>query len=119
MANQILQRNRHAQYVTERAICAGSLEKFATEMRGLHRTGVLEAEEPFSEDQTASPAMPHKRQPTLPPDQMSLSTSAAVAERRSAGAAALPPRRRTTRPAPRRYRAPGASPPDPIGPAGG
>ena len=65
LSNQILQRDRHAQYVTTLAICAGSLEKFATEIRGLQRTEVLEAEEPFSEGQTGSSAMPHKRNPEL------------------------------------------------------
>ena len=65
LANQILQRDRHAQFVTTLAVCAGSLEKFATEVRGLQRTEVLEAEEPFSEGQTGSSAMPHKRNPEL------------------------------------------------------
>ncbi len=65
LSNQILQRDRHAQYMTALAICAGSLEKFATEIRGLQRTEVLEAEEPFSEGQTGSSAMPHKRNPEL------------------------------------------------------
>ena len=65
LSNQILQRDRHAQYMTALAICAGSLEKFATEVRGLQRTEVLEAEEPFSEGQTGSSAMPHKRNPEL------------------------------------------------------
>ncbi len=65
LSNQILQRDRHAQYVTALAVCAGSLEKFATEIRGLQRTEVLEAEEPFSEGQTGSSAMPHKRNPEL------------------------------------------------------
>lgn len=65
LSNQILQRDRHAQLVTTIAICGGSLEKFATEIRGLQRTEVLEAEEPFSEGQTGSSAMPHKRNPEL------------------------------------------------------
>ncbi len=65
LSNQILQRDRHAQYMTTLAICAGSLEKFATEIRGLQRTEILEAEEPFSEGQTGSSAMPHKRNPEL------------------------------------------------------
>ena len=65
ISNQILQRDRHAQYVTTLAVCAGSLEKFATEIRGLQRTEVLEAEEPFAEGQTGSSAMPHKRNPEL------------------------------------------------------
>ena len=65
VSNQILQRDRHAQLATTIAICGGSLEKFATEIRGLQRTEVLEAEEPFSEGQTGSSAMPHKRNPEL------------------------------------------------------
>ena len=65
LSNQVLQRDRHAQYVTTLAVCAGSLEKFATEIRGLQRTEVLEAEEPFAEGQTGSSAMPHKRNPEL------------------------------------------------------
>lgn len=65
LSNQILQRDRHAQLVTTLAICGGSLEKFATEIRSLQRTEVLEAEEPFSEGQTGSSAMPHKRNPEL------------------------------------------------------
>ena len=65
VSNQILQRDRHAQFVTTLAIIASSLEKFATEIRGLQRTEVLEAEEPFEPGQTGSSAMPHKRNPEL------------------------------------------------------
>ena len=65
ISNQILQRDRHAQFVTSLAIIAGSLEKFATEIRALQRTEVREAEEPFSAGQTGSSAMPHKRNPEL------------------------------------------------------
>ena len=65
VSNQIVQRDRHAQFVTTLAITASSLEKFATEIRSLQRTEVLEAEEPFSEGQTGSSAMPHKRNPEL------------------------------------------------------
>lgn len=65
ISSQILQRDRHAQFVTTLAIMAGSLEKFATEIRGLQRTEVLEVEEPFGEKQTGSSAMPHKRNPEL------------------------------------------------------
>ncbi|HEX9897128.1 MAG TPA: adenylosuccinate lyase [Dehalococcoidales bacterium] len=65
ISNQIIQRDRHAQYVTTLAIIAGSLEKFATEIRHLQRTEVREAEEPFSPGQTGSSAMPHKRNPEL------------------------------------------------------
>lgn len=65
VSSQILQRDRHAQFVTALAIMAGSLEKFATEVRGLQKTEVLEAEEPFEAGQTGSSAMPHKRNPEL------------------------------------------------------
>lgn len=65
ISNQILQRDRHAQFVTTLAIIAGSLEKFATEIRALQRTEVREVEEPFSSGQTGSSAMPHKRNPEL------------------------------------------------------
>ena len=65
ISSQVLQRDRHAQFVTTLAIIAGSLEKFATEIRGLQRTEVQEAEEPFGKGQTGSSAMPHKRNPEL------------------------------------------------------
>src|SRR5512136_422867 len=65
VSNQVLQRDRHAQFVTTIAIIASSLEKFATEIRGLQKTEVLEAEEPFEPGQTGSSAMPHKRNPEL------------------------------------------------------
>jgi adenylosuccinate lyase len=65
VSSQILQRDRHAQFVATLAIIAGSLEKFATEIRNLQRTEVLEAEEPFAAGQTGSSAMPHKRNPEL------------------------------------------------------
>jgi adenylosuccinate lyase len=65
VTNQIIQRDRHAQFVTTLAIIAGSLEKFATEIRSLQKTEVLEAEEPFAKGQTGSSAMPHKRNPEL------------------------------------------------------
>jgi len=65
ISNQILQRDRHAQFMTTLAIIAGSLEKFATEVRGLQRTEVGEVGEPFSTGQTGSSAMPHKRNPEL------------------------------------------------------
>jgi len=65
VSSQILQRDRHAQFVTNLAIIAGSLEKFATEVRGLQRTEVREVEEPFGAGQTGSSAMPHKRNPEL------------------------------------------------------
>src|SRR4030066_155389 len=65
ISSQIIQRDRHAQFVTTLAIIASSLEKFATEIRSLQRTEVLEAEEPFAPGQTGSSAMPHKRNPEL------------------------------------------------------
>jgi adenylosuccinate lyase len=65
VSNQVLQRDRHARFVTTLAILAGSLEKFATEIRALQRTEVREAEEPFSAGQTGSSSMPHKRNPEL------------------------------------------------------
>ncbi len=65
ISSQILQRDRHAQFVTTMAIIAGSLEKFATEIRALQRTEILELEEPFESGQTGSSAMPHKRNPEL------------------------------------------------------
>ncbi|MDP3787180.1 MAG: adenylosuccinate lyase [Candidatus Omnitrophota bacterium] len=63
ISTQVLQRDRHAQFLTTIAIIGGSLEKFATEIRGLQKTEVREAEEPFSEGQKGSSAMPHKRNP--------------------------------------------------------
>lgn len=65
VSSQIIQRDRHAHFVTTLAIIAGSLEKFATEIRSLQRTEVLEVEEPFAAGQTGSSAMPHKRNPEL------------------------------------------------------
>ena len=65
VSSQIIQRDRHAQFVTTLAIIASSLEKFATEIRALQRTETLEAEEPFEKGQTGSSAMPHKRNPEL------------------------------------------------------
>jgi adenylosuccinate lyase len=65
VSSQILQRDRHAQFVTTLAIIFGSLEKFATEIRALQRTEVREAAEPFGSGQTGSSAMPHKRNPEL------------------------------------------------------
>ena len=65
ISNQVLQRDRHAQFVTTLAIIAGSLEKFATEIRALQKTEVREVEEPFGSGQTGSSAMPHKRNPEL------------------------------------------------------
>jgi len=63
VSNQVLQRDRHAELATTLAVVAGSLEKFATEVRHLQRTEVREAEEPFRAGQKGSSAMPHKRNP--------------------------------------------------------
>ncbi len=63
VSTQILQRDRHAQVIAVLAIFGGSLEKLATEIRHLQKTETLEVEEPFSEGQTGSSAMPHKRNP--------------------------------------------------------
>jgi adenylosuccinate lyase len=63
ISSQIIQRDRHSEVMTVLAICAGSLEKFATEIRHLQRTEVREAEEPFVKGQKGSSSMPHKRNP--------------------------------------------------------
>jgi adenylosuccinate lyase len=65
VSTQILQRDRHAEYLAAIAITGSSLEKFAQEIRALQRTEVLEAEEPFRKGQKGSSAMPHKRNPIL------------------------------------------------------
>jgi len=64
-SNQIVQRDRHAEYFTALALLAGSIEKFAVEIRHLQRTEVREAEEAFTPGQKGSSAMPHKRNPVL------------------------------------------------------
>lgn len=63
VSTQILQRDRHAEYMTVLAIIAGTLDKLATEIRGLQKTETREAEEPFYAGQKGSSAMPHKRNP--------------------------------------------------------
>ena len=65
VSSQIIQRDRHAHFVTTLALIASSLEKFATEIRSLQRTEIREVEEPFGEGQTGSSSMPHKRNPEL------------------------------------------------------
>ena len=65
VSNQIIQRDRHAHFITTLALIAATLEKIATEIRGLQRTEVREVEEPFAEGQTGSSSMPHKRNPEL------------------------------------------------------
>ncbi|MBE0569257.1 MAG: adenylosuccinate lyase [Deltaproteobacteria bacterium] len=64
-STQVIQRDRHAEVFSALAIVGSSLDKFATEVRHLQRTEVLEAEEFFSEGQKGSSAMPHKRNPVL------------------------------------------------------
>ncbi|HXM99047.1 MAG TPA: adenylosuccinate lyase [Candidatus Dormibacteraeota bacterium] len=63
VASQVIQRDRHAQYVSALALIAATLEKIALEIRHLQRTEVREAEEPFGGEQRGSSAMPHKRNP--------------------------------------------------------
>jgi len=65
VSNQIIQRDRHAQFLQTIALIGASAEKVATEIRHLQRTEVREVEEPFGEGQTGSSAMPHKRNPEL------------------------------------------------------
>ena len=65
VSTQVVQRDRHAEFCTTLAIAAASLEKIALEVRGLQRTEVLEAQEPFAEGQKGSSSMPHKRNPEL------------------------------------------------------
>ena len=63
VANQVVQRDRHAALLCALAVLGGTLEKIALEIRHLMRTEVREAEEPFGEKQKGSSAMPHKRNP--------------------------------------------------------
>ncbi|MHB9090755.1 MAG: adenylosuccinate lyase, partial [Chloroflexota bacterium] len=65
VSSQIIQRDRHAHFMCTLAVIASSLDKMATEVRGLQRTEVLEVEEPFGVGQQGSSAMPHKRNPVL------------------------------------------------------
>jgi adenylosuccinate lyase len=62
-ANQVIQRDRHAELLATIAITGASLEKFALEVRGLQKTEIGEVEEPFGKGQKGSSAMPHKRNP--------------------------------------------------------
>jgi len=62
-STQVIARDRHAEYVQVIALIGASLDRFATEIRNLQRTDVLELEEGFSEGQKGSSAMPHKRNP--------------------------------------------------------
>jgi adenylosuccinate lyase len=63
ISTQVVSRDRHARFVATLAVIGASLDRFATEIRHLQRTEILEAEEPFGEGQTGSSAMPHKRNP--------------------------------------------------------
>jgi adenylosuccinate lyase len=65
VSTQVIPRDRHAAYFSALAVIASSIERFATEVRHLQRTEVLEAEEYFSKGQKGSSAMPHKRNPVL------------------------------------------------------
>lgn len=63
IATQILQRDRHAEFMATLAIIASCIEKYTTEIRHLQKTEALELEEPFSKGQKGSSAMPHKKNP--------------------------------------------------------
>lgn len=65
VSTQVIQRDRHAEYLSTLAVIGASLEKIAVEIRHLQRTEVLEAEEYFSKGQKGSSAMPHKRNPII------------------------------------------------------
>ena len=65
VANQVVQRDRHAGLLCALAVLGGTLEKIAVEVRHLQRSEVREAEEPFAEAQKGSSAMPHKRNPVV------------------------------------------------------
>jgi adenylosuccinate lyase len=65
VTTQVIQRDRHAYYMTTLAVIGSSLENMATEVRALQRTDIGEAEEPFTKGQKGSSAMPHKRNPIL------------------------------------------------------
>src|SRR5579863_5420284 len=63
ITSQVIERDRHAQYLATLAVLAASLERIALEVRHLQRTEVREVEEPFGGEQRGSSAMPHKRNP--------------------------------------------------------
>jgi adenylosuccinate lyase len=65
ISTQVIQRDRHAEFMTTLAVIGATLEKIATEIRHLQRTEVQEAEEYFSKGQKGSSAMPHKRNPII------------------------------------------------------
>ena len=64
-STQIIQRDRHAEFVAALGVCASTLDALATEIRHLARTEVREVQEPFAEGQKGSSAMPHKRNPVV------------------------------------------------------
>ncbi|HTY13013.1 MAG TPA: adenylosuccinate lyase [Candidatus Omnitrophota bacterium] len=63
ISSQVIQRDRHAQYLSSIAVIGGTLEKIALEIRGLQKTEIGEVEEPFKKGQKGSSAMPHKKNP--------------------------------------------------------
>lgn len=65
VSTQVIQRDRHAEFMAALAITAGTMDQLATEIRHLQRTEVREVEEPFQKGQKGSSAMPHKRNPIL------------------------------------------------------
>ncbi|MBU1888223.1 MAG: adenylosuccinate lyase, partial [Candidatus Omnitrophica bacterium] len=65
ISTQILQRDHHADYLSQIALVGATLEKMAVEIRNLQKTELREVEEPFSKGQKGSSAMPHKRNPVL------------------------------------------------------
>ncbi|MDQ3553438.1 MAG: adenylosuccinate lyase [Chloroflexota bacterium] len=65
VSTQIVQRDRHAAFLTAIAVTGGSIERFATEVRNLQHTEIAEVQEPFRTGQKGSSAMPHKRNPIL------------------------------------------------------
>lgn len=65
VSNQVIQRDRHAELISNLAICGATLEKIALEVRNLQRTDVKEVEEPFAKGQKGSSAMPHKKNPIV------------------------------------------------------
>ena len=65
ISTQVLQRDRHAEYMSHIAVVGATLEKIAVEIRNLQKTEVREVEEPFSKGQKGSSAMPHKRNPVM------------------------------------------------------
>jgi adenylosuccinate lyase len=64
-STQVIQRDRHAEFLAALAVCASTLDALATELRHLARTEVREVQEPFAEGQKGSSAMPHKRNPVV------------------------------------------------------